>query len=258
MNKFIKFAFLLTGFLILKFFLFDSSEDIEKTEIENMTPEIIQPAKQEAESSHQEISPVKNRLSDKSIKVEEKKSEDTSSDEELPELNDEKFLKLVKDKKHEEIADYIREKSDENINFTGQITKEDYQDKLAVMDKYIKHYPQILENEVDLTLGYYFLNISVGNEEKTNEVAELIKKHHSKKEEVKSMCLDFYKAISKEEPNFELISKIVSSCARNKEKRTVIGDYIHFLKRKNEDVMAQEEALKFKELYPEIPNYADY
>lgn len=169
---------------------------------------------------------------------------------EVETFNDLEYEELIKKGKRLEAVKHIVHKSEENI---GQApTEEDFFQKLTIMKSYIKRNPELLKVNFDFFISYYTLNAFKKDFAEIESMDSLVTDYYKKNVQNSPYCLEYFKEVSAQNVDYEKLSRIVFNCAKSPQKRSIIYDYTNFLKENNKEVLADQEYMKLKILYPEL------
>lgn len=168
-------------------------------------------------------------------------------------LDDDKYKALLKSGSFKEAITYISKKSEEHIG--GQPSREDFITKLDVMSEYIEFDPSILKRDFDFFVSYYSLNSYDRRENKLAELEELLEKTYKSEAETTRYCMGFFKESGRRSINYSKLASSVMDCAGDDNKRSIVFDYVNFLKESKDENYAMQEYTKLRLMHNELPEY---
>ena len=171
-------------------------------------------------------------------------------------LQDPEYSELLENGEFQEAMKHILAKSEEHIS--GNPSREDFTQKLEVMHRYVKHNPEILKRDFGFFVGYYTLNAFEKKDEEVSSLDPLIEDFYVQQIADSSFCIKFFKEVARKEVDYSSLSKVVFDCAANPKKRSIVHDYVNFLKQNKNENHAMEEYMKLRLLYNDLPEYGTY
>lgn len=171
-------------------------------------------------------------------------------------LEDSEYQDFLANGEFQEAMKHILKKSEEHISENP--SREDFTQKLEVMQRYVKYNPEILKRDFGFFVGYYTLNAFDRQEEEVNAMDSLIEDYYKKEVANSSYCMSYFKEVAKKNVNYNRMSQVVFDCAANPRKRSIVHDYVNYLKQNKNENYAMEEYMKLRLLYTDLPEYGTY
>lgn len=236
-----KLLFLLT-FIIISYIIF-----LKKNETNSFNPK--QASANSLEKMKVSDKPKKNVIVNSYSKQSET-NKNIQTPKEIEKFNDFEYDELIKKGKRLEAIDHIVQKSEEHIGQSP--TDEDFFQKLTIMKSYIKRNPELLKLNFDFFMSYYTLNAFKKDFAEIESMDSLVTDYYKKNVQNSPYCIEYFKEVSAQDVDYERLSSIVFNCAKSPQKRSIIYDYTNFLKENNKEVLADQEIIKLRILYPEL------
>lgn len=168
-------------------------------------------------------------------------------------LDDEKYKALLKTGSFKEAISYIIKKSEEHIG--GQPTREDFIMKLDVMSEYIDLDPSILKRDFDFFISYYSLNSYDRREDKIADIDKFLETTYKSQAENTRYCIGFFRESGRRSINYSKLASSVMNCAGDDNKRSIVFDYVNFLKESKDENYAMQEYTKLRLMHNDLPEY---
>lgn len=171
-------------------------------------------------------------------------------------FSDDEYKALLNSGSFKEAISHIIKKSEEHIG--GQPNRDDFIKKLGIMSQYIDYDPSILKRDFDFFIGYYSLNAYDRREDRMTEMEELLEDTYKTQSKDTHYCLGFYRESGRRSINYSQLASSVVDCASNENRRSIVFDYVNFLKDTKDENYAMQEYTKLRLMHNELPEYGAF